>query len=86
MIYFGFDLGDGESCVTWSRDLSMHMPTPIAVNGDMSFPSAVGRLNGEVVVGQHAAGGLHVEDLRVCFKRHFLDNDPEVDETIKRFV
>lgn len=86
MIYFGFDLGDGESCISWSRDLSIHEPMPIAVNGAMSFPSAVGTLNGETVIGTHAAANANVEDLRVCFKRHFLDNKPEIDATIKRFV
>ncbi len=86
MIYFGFDLGDGESCVSWSRDLSIHEPMPVAVNGSMSFPSAVGYADGEVVIGDHASGSASVEDLRVCFKRHFLENKPEVDATIIRFV
>ncbi|MBR2923645.1 MAG: rod shape-determining protein [Clostridia bacterium] len=86
MIYFGFDLGDGESCISWSRDLSVHQPMPVAVNGSMSFPTAVGLLDGETVIGTHAVGNAKVEDLRVCFKRHFLENKPEVNETIVRFV
>ena len=86
MIYFGFDLGDGESCISWSRDLSVHQPMPVAVNGSMSFPTAVGLLDGETVIGTHAVGNANVEDLRVCFKRHFLENKPEVNETIVRFV
>lgn len=86
MIYFGFDLGDGESCITWSKDLSLHEPMPIAVNGEMSFPSAVGTLNGEIVVGKLATGSANIEDLRVCFKRHFLENRKDIDETIVAFV
>lgn len=86
MIYFGFDLGDGESCITWSQDLSIHEPMPIAINGALSFPSAVGLLNGETVVGSLATGSANVEDLRVCFKRHFLENRDDINQTIKRFV
>lgn len=86
MIYIGFDLGDGESCVTWSRDLNANAPVPVVVNGDVSFLTAVGTLNGETVIGKHAAKGTDVEDLRVCFKRHFLEQKNDVDKTVVRFV
>lgn len=86
MYYFGFDLGDGESSVCWSRDLEAHEPAPVAVNGALSFISAVGTYEGRTVIGTHAAGNPDVEELRVCFKRRFLEDDPEVDLTIQRFA
>ena len=87
MIYFGFDLGDGESCVAWSRDITANEPTPIAVSGDLSFVSAVAMMDGLPVVGRLAsADSPALTDLRVCFKRHFLENRPETDLAVRRFA
>lgn len=87
MIYFGFDLGDGESCVAWSRDISANEPTPIAVAGDLSFTSAVALLNGEPVIGRLAsAENESLSELRVCFKRHFLENREDVNLAVQRFA
>lgn len=87
MIYFGFDLGDGESCVAWSRDISANEPTPIAIAGDLSFTSAVAMLNGEPVIGRLAATeNEQLEELRVCFKRHFLADRPDINQAVKRFA
>ena len=87
MIYFGFDLGDGESCVTWSRDITANEPTPIAISGDLSFVSAVAMMDGAPVVGRLAsADSPALTDLRVCFKRHFLENRPEIDLAVRRFA
>lgn len=87
MIYFGFDLGDGESCVTWSRDITANEPTPIAVSGDLSFISAVAMMGDTPVVGRLAsADSPDLTDLRVCFKRHFLENRPEINLTVQRFA
>ena len=54
MYYFGFDLGDGESCVTWSRDITANEPTPIAVAGKLSFISAVAMMGDVPMVGSLA--------------------------------
>ena len=87
MYYFGFDLGDGESCVAWSRDITANEPTPIAVSGDLSFVSAVAMMDGAPVVGRLAsADNPALTDLRVCFKRHFLENRPEIDLAVRRFA
>ncbi len=85
MIYLGFDLGDGESCVTWSHNALEHSIAPAPISGHPSFLSAVGRLDGELVVGYDARGG-DVEDLHVCFKRHFLEHDPEADQIMRLFA
>ncbi|MGN0794038.1 MAG: Hsp70 family protein [Aristaeellaceae bacterium] len=86
MIYFGFDLGDGESCVTFSRDLTANEPMPIVINGETSFTTAVGLHDGRIVIGRLASSNPAVTELRVCFKRRFLERREETDRTIVRFV
>lgn len=86
MIYFGFDLGDGESCIAFSRDLSANEPMPIVINGEASFTTAVGLHEGRTVIGRLASNNPAVEELRVCFKRHFLERREEIDRTVLRFV
>ena len=87
MFYFGFDLGDGESCIHCSEDTSAGNMQTIPVSGNESFISAVGRLDGELIVGRHVQkNSKGVEDIHVCFKRHFLENRPEVDAIIVDFV
>lgn len=86
MIYFGFDLGDGESCITFSRDLSANEPMPIVINGETSFTTAVGLHEGRIVIGRLASNNPAVTELRVCFKRRFLERREEIDQTVVRFV
>ena len=86
MKYFGFDLGDGESCIAWSRALGTHAPQPIPINGELSFVTAVGKFNGRTVIGSHAANNAEVTDLQVCFKRDFLHNLPHVNQALEDFV
>lgn len=86
MIYFGFDLGDGESSVTFSRDLTANEPMPIVINGETSFTTAVGLHEGRVVIGRLASNNPAVTELRVCFKRHFLERREEIDLAVVRFV
>ena len=87
MFYFGFDLGDGESCINYSEDISAGNVQLIPVSGKESFISAVGTLNGNLVVGRQVQQNTEaVENQHVCFKRHFLENRPEVDAVITDFV
>ena len=87
MYYFGFDLGDGESCIHYSQDVSSGNVNAIPIDGNFSFLSAVGRLEGQLVVGRTVeANSAYVEDPHVCFKRHFLENKPEIDRIIRDFV
>ena len=86
MHYFGFDLGDGESCVTWSPDITITAPIALPINGELSFISAVGRFNGEIVIGKLAYPTPGVEDLHVCFKRHYLEKRADIDQAIVDFA
>ena len=85
MVYFGLDLGDGESCISWSRDPLYNTPNIAPISGRGSFFSAVGRLDGQIVVGSNALN-IDAEDVHVCFKRHFLEHTPSVDRIIRDFV
>lgn len=86
MIYFGFDLGDGESSITYSRDLTANEPMPIVINGEASFTTAVGLHGDRIVIGRLASNNPEVTELRVCFKRHFLERREDVDRAVVRFV
>ena len=86
MHYFGFDLGDGESCVTWSPDITITAPIALPINGELSFISAVGYFNGEIVIGKLAYPTPGVEDLHVCFKRHYLEKRADIDQAIVDFA
>lgn len=86
MRYFGFDLGDGESCVSLLQDNGSPEPVIIPINGEASFITAVGRYNGETVIGQHASGNPEAIDLRVCFKRGFRSLGLETRRTMSEFA
>ncbi|MDD2648345.1 MAG: Hsp70 family protein [Eubacteriales bacterium] len=84
--YMGFDFGDGESCLARINENSLSQPQIISVQGSESFLSAVGRYNGEIVIGDVSATLPGVEDLRVCFKRHFLSQSADVKKTVQDFA
>ena len=54
MRYIGFDVGDGESAIAAFEQGSGIEPVILPVGGSRSFLSAVGMLNGEIVVGERA--------------------------------
>ena len=87
MLYIGFDLGDGESCIHWTKDGSAGMVNVAPISGRGSFLSATGKLAGNTIIG-HAVkeNQENAEDVHVCFKRHFLENDPETNRVIKDFA
>lgn len=84
--YLGFDFGDGESCLARISENSLAQPQIISIQGSESFLSAVGRYNGEIVIGDVSATLPGVEDLRVCFKRHFLSQSADVKKTLQDFA
>lgn len=87
MMYFGFDLGDGESCIHWTKDGSTGIVNVAPVSGHSSFLSAIGRLDGKIIIGHTVKENEeNAEDIHVCFKRHFLENDPETNRVIQDFV
>ncbi len=86
MRYFGFDLGDGESCITLLQDTNSTEPVIIPINGEASFLSAVAHYNGGIVIGQHASGNPEATDLRVCFKRNFRSLSQDTCRSVSEFV
>lgn len=86
MLYIGFDLGDGESCISYKRNENALYPDPAQISGQDSFITAVGKLNGKILVGQNASNANGIEDLQVCFKRRFRENVPITNQAISDFV
>ena len=85
MRYFGFDLGDGESCVALYSDQHI-APVILPVHGRNSFITALARYDGHPVVGALASDNPQAEDLRVCFKRNFRTNSNFVNQTVAAFA
>ena len=85
MRYFGFDLGDGESCVALYSDQHI-APVILPVHGRNSFITALARYDGHPVVGTLASDNPQAEDLRVCFKRNFRTNSDFVNQTVAAFA
>lgn len=83
--YFGFDLGDGESCVALYSQQQMQ-PVILPVCGQTSFMTALGKLGGKTVVGALASDNPQTEDLHVCFKRNFCCADQETEEIVMAFA
>ena len=76
MRYIGFDVGDGESAIAAFEQGSGIEPVILPVGGSRSFLSAVGMLNGEIVVGERAYTDALADGLSVRFKSRFTyDNN-----------
>ncbi len=85
MRYIGFDMGDGESAVSAFEHGSRIEPVMLPVSGAKSFISAVGTVNGEIVVGERAYTDALADGLSVRFKSRFT-TDPNSYEDVVRFV
>ncbi len=85
MRYIGFDMGDGESAVAVYQQGSGIEPIIIPIAGSKSLLSAVGTLNGQIVIGEQAYTSVLAQDLSVRFKSRFTD-DPRSYDTIVLFV
>ena len=85
MRYIGFDVGDGESAIAAFEQGSGIEPVILPIGGSRSFLSAVGMLNGEIVVGERAYTDALADGLSVRFKSRFT-YDPARNEDIVRFV
>ncbi|MEA4999802.1 MAG: Hsp70 family protein [Candidatus Limiplasma sp.] len=85
MKYIGFDIGDGESAVALYEHGSSIEPILLPIHGSKSILSAVGTMNGDIVIGEQAYTSALAENLSVRFKSRFTD-DPNSYDTIVRFV
>ena len=72
MKILGFDLGDGESCVTLLDSNSAVEPRVLPLFGQISILSAVGVRKGRIVVGEAASVQEGAEDAKVRFKSRYL--------------
>ncbi len=85
MRYIGFDMGDGESAVAVFQQGSGIEPIVQPIAGNKSLLSAVGRVRGEIVVGERAYTDVLAEELSVRFKSRFTF-DPACYETVVMFA
>lgn len=85
MKYIGFDLGDGESAVAAFEHGSGIEPVILPVCGAKSLLSAVGMLNGEIVLGERAYTDALADGLSVRFKSRFT-TDVSSGADLSRFV
>ncbi|MBR1409258.1 MAG: Hsp70 family protein [Clostridia bacterium] len=85
MKILGFDLGDGESCVTLLDRDSAVEPRVLPLMGQLSILSAVGYTAGKVVIGDAASVQAGSEVARVRFKSRYL-TDPAAAADIRAFA
>lgn len=85
MRYIGFDMGDGESAVAVFEQGSLIEPIIQPLCGMHSLLSAVGMLNGEIVIGERAYTDALAEQLSVRFKSRYT-SDPTSCDDISRFA
>ncbi len=85
MRYIGFDIGDGESAVAAFEQGSGIEPIILPVAGNHSILSAVGKIGGEVVIGERAYTDELADGLSVRFKSRFT-YDTAVNADIINFV
>lgn len=85
MKYIGFDLGDGESAVAAFEHGSCIEPVVLPVCGAKSLLSAVGMLNGEIVLGERAYTEALADGLSVRFKSRFT-TEAASGADLSRFV
>ena len=85
MRYIGFDMGDGESAVAIFQEGSGIEPVVQLIRGSKSILSAVGRVHGQIVIGEAAYTNQLAEDLSVRFKSRFT-YDPASYDTVVRFA
>ena len=85
MRYIGFDMGDGESAVAAFEQGSGIEPVILPLCGARSLLSAVGMLNGEIVIGERAYTDALADQLSVRFKSRYT-TDSSSYEDISRFA
>ena len=84
--YFGFDLGDAESAVTFLKKTEQAEPQVVPVRETGSFITAYARLrNGELLIGEEACYTPDALERRLRFKSRFL-TDPASARDIKSFA
>ena len=86
MKYIGFDLGDGESCLSvYDTNNPSIMPIECSLTGTTSFPSVVAtNEEGEIFIGKHVHDDML--SVRACFKRDFRLQTADVVQSYHYFL
>ncbi len=86
MKYIGFDLGDGESCLSvYDTEQTTTMPLEYSITGTTAFPTVVG-VDQEGVTHIGNLVQTHMSEIRVCFKRDFRTQTEDVKQSYQRFI
>ena len=84
--YYGFDLGDAESAVTYLKKDEKGEPHVVPVREAESFITAYARLRtGELLIGEEACYTPDAVERRLRFKSRFL-RDPSSARDVKSFA
>ena len=84
--YYGFDLGDAESAVTYLKKDEKGEPHVVPVREAGSFITAYARLRtGELLIGEEACYTPDAVERRLRFKSRFL-RDPSSARDVKSFA
>ncbi|MBQ6635626.1 MAG: hypothetical protein IJH81_04590 [Lachnospiraceae bacterium] len=84
--YFGFDLGDAESAVTYLKKNEQSEPQVVPVREAGSFITAYARLRtGELLIGEEACYTADAVERCLRFKSRFL-TDPTSTRDVKSFA
>lgn len=84
--YYGFDLGDAESAVTYLKKNEQMEPKVVLVRESGSFITAYARLRtGELLIGEEACYTPDATERRLRFKSRFL-TDPSSARDIRSFA
>ena len=84
--YYGFDLGDAESAVTYLKKEEKGEPHVVPVREAGSFITAYARLRtGELLIGEEACYTPDAVERRLRFKSRFL-TDPSSARDVKSFA
>lgn len=84
--YFGFDLGDAESAVTFLKKSGQSEPEVVPVRDAGSFITAYARLRtGDLLIGEEACYTPDAAERHLRFKSRFL-TDPASARDIKSFA
>ena len=84
--YYGFDLGDAESAVSYLNKKDAAAPRVLTVREEKSFVTAYARLRtGELLIGEAACYNPEAVERKIRFKSRFL-KDPDSRRDIKSFA
>ena len=87
MEFFGVDMGDGESAVSWLRSDTQTEPQMLEIRGNKSIISALGIMkDGTAVIGEEACQIAQPKELHLRFKSKYLRDTQVVSGYIEQFA